>query len=503
MLTFLSMFVFAQTIALPNLDLQPAAPISRQVRQPQEEIRPLPGSLDTTPVFNSNSPELVQRDGILLSTFPPDDMAVASAHLNYPLEGRFDLFAHHIARGLTPDDTRTLYLGILVHNPTDETITLEVLQGATYLSQEAPFNSLPSYVANPLGTVYSGPGSRTMNDLLREIRQPQWPDKVRIPAGETYLLANVPIPLRRLTVPVDGTLAQGSLLLPLVEQATVTNVSSSSASATVRSLVSEDRPLPTNGRSLLLRVQTNGPVYVASLAMYAPKTETGAERVPTQAEWEYLLQTGDLSGPRDHPPTDPNSRFFTRFYYGRVAGVAEGSVWAAQLTDSTESQDLTIPDPGNRISYVLSTVDRNTFGTEQVQSAPMLVRYPDTAYRAHGNYGVLYDLTMPLHNPTDDTQAITLMIQTPYQNELMENELLFSNPPDSKIFFRGTVRLRYTDEFKVPQTRYFHIVQQRGQAGEPLVKIRIPPGQRRLVELDFIYPPDATPPQVLTIETEG
>lgn len=501
MLTFLSMFVFAQTIALPNLDLQPAAPVSRQIRQSQEDIRPLPGSLDTTPVFNSNSPELVQKDGILLSTFPPDDMEDQSAHLNYPLEGHFDIFAHHVARGLTPDDTRTLYLGILVHNPGTETVTMDILQGATYLSQEAPFYSLPSYVANPLGTVYSGPGSRTMNDMLREIRQPQWPDQVRIPPGKTYLLANLPIPLRRLTVPVDGTLGQGSLLLPLIEQESVTNVSSNS-STTSRSVVPDNRPLPSNGRSLLMRVQTDGEVYVASLAMYAPESATGAERVPTQAEWEDLLKTGDLSGPRDHPPTPPDSQFFNRFYYGRVAGVAEGSLWSAQLTDSPESQDLTIPEIGERISYVLSTVDRNTFGTDQIQSAPMLVRYPDTAYRAHGNYGVLYDLTLPLHNPTDDTQAVTVMIQTPFQNEFLDDALLFSDPPDSQIFFRGTVRLRYTDEFKVPQTRYFHIVQQRGQAGEPLVKIRIPPDQRRLLEVDFIYPPDATPPQVLTIQTE-
>jgi hypothetical protein len=512
MLTVLSMFVFAQTIALPNVELQqPVAPISRQVRQSQQEIRPLPGELDDTLVFNSNSPELVQRDGILLSTFPATDMAVPTAHLDHPLEGRFDIFAHHVARGLSPDDTRTLYLGILVHNPNDTAVTLDVLQGVTYLSQEAPFNALPSYVANPLGTVYSGPGSRTTNDILRDLSQPHWPSQVRIPAGKTYLLVNVPIPLRRLTVPVNGTLAQGSLILPSIARAETTDTASASSSnspsstsvAAVpdRPLLPDNRPLPSNGRSLLMRVQTSGPVYVASLAMYAPETESGAERVPTQAEWEALLQTGDLAGPRDHPPTPPDSRFFTRFYYGRVAGVAEGSVWTAQLTDSPEAQELTIPPPGERISYVISTVDRNTFSTGQIQSAPMRVRYPDTAYRAHGNYGVLYDLTLPLHNPTEETQTVHIMLQTPFQNEFLEDALLFSDPPEPQIFFRGTVRLRYTDEFRVPQTRYFHVVHQRGQAGEPLVKIRIPPGQQRLVEVDLVYPPDATPPQVLTIET--
>jgi hypothetical protein len=35
------------------------------------EIRPLPGKLDNIPVFNSNSPEWIKNEGILLSTSPP------------------------------------------------------------------------------------------------------------------------------------------------------------------------------------------------------------------------------------------------------------------------------------------------------------------------------------------------------------------------------------------------------------------------------------------------
>jgi hypothetical protein len=29
----------------------------------------------------------------------------------------------------------------------------------------------------------------------------------------------------------------------------------------------------------------------------------------------------------------------------------------------------------------------------------------------------------------------------------------------------------------------------------------MPPGDRRLVKIDFLYPPDATPPQVVTVKT--
>jgi len=44
-------------------------------------------------------------------------------------------------------------------------------------------------------------------------------------------------------------------------------------------------------------------------------------------------------------------------------------------------------------------------------------------------------------------------------------------------------------------------VQRRGEQGSPLVELDIAPGTRRLVSVDFLYPPDATPPQVLTVST--
>jgi hypothetical protein len=210
-----------------------------------------------------------------------------------------------------------------------------------------------------------------------------------------------------------------------------------------------------------------------------------------------------LAGPRDRRPTNPDARAFLRFFYGRVSGVSEGSQWLARATDSAEVNHVTIPQPGQAFSYVISTVDHNTFGTEQIQSAPMLVRYPDTAYRAHGNYGVHYSISLPLYNNTDTTQTVNIMLQTPLQDENLEDGLRFREPPIDQIFFRGTVRLSYTNDFGIPQTRYVHVVQQRGQEGEALVRIRLPKGAERLVDVQLIYPPDATPPQVLTVQTEG
>ncbi|MGB3492174.1 MAG: DUF3370 domain-containing protein [Elainellaceae cyanobacterium] len=554
MLTLLSMFSLAQ-LALPTALVPPLVPntlppltrpASRQIVESQE-VRALPGQLDDVPVFNSNSPELIQREGILLSTFPGDVMQVPSAHLNHPLEGRFDIFAHHIARGVNPDDNRTLYFGILVYNPSRQTIRLDSLQAASYLSQEAPFFDLPPYVANPLGTVFSGPGSRTMNDVLRGQRQRQWPASISIPPRRAVMLFNAPIPLRRLTVPSDGTWPAGRVIpvpnpTPIPQPVSPGSTGSASTNSNEGKSVSpginlsnkallEDaavqvsnplaaqpiaefeptspmlmaeqsaRSLPTNGRTVLMHLNSSGPVYMASMAMYAPKMPDGNERVPTLSEWQQILQQKGLAGPRDYPPTPPNAQSFSRFFYGRVSGIAEGSQWVAQLTDNPGSSVLTIPDERNQVSYAVSTVDRNTFGTGQIQSAAMLDRYPDTAYRAHGNYGIKYDLSLPLYNPTRSLQEVGIKFQTPLQNERMSDGLTFLNPPNEQIFFRGTVKLRYTDDWNIPQTRYFHLVQRQGQQGQPLLRLRMQPGERRLVRVEFIYPPDATPPQVLTVET--
>jgi hypothetical protein len=131
-----------------------------------------------------------------------------------------------------------------------------------------------------------------------------------------------------------------------------------------------------------------------------------------------------------------------------------------------------------------------------------LVRYPDTAYLAHGNYGVFYSLTLPLANKTRQAQTVTLAIQTPLKPQEDRSEgLRFLNPPDPQVFFRGTVQISYKDDAGKLQTRYVHLVQRRGQQGEPLVTLKMPPSDRRLVKVDFLYPPDSTPPQVLTVRT--
>lgn len=449
MLPFLSSVLIAQAAPAPKPTV---------ISQPQE-IRVLPGQLDSVLVFNSNSPEVVQTEGILLSTFSKVGKTHPDAHLDQRFKGRFDIFAHHISNKVkTPENLRTLYLGILVHNPGSQSVRVNVLQSASYLSQpDAPFVSLPPAVDNPIGTVFAGPGDRVTNDILRGVRQPGWPATVEIQPGATEVLFSAPIPAETLDPPI-------------------------------------------NGRSTLAHLLSTGEVQVASLALFAKTDAAGQESAPTLEEWRALLNTGTLAGPRDKTPTPPDQK--GALIYGRVAGVAQGSRWQAQLRDPGQSQiRLTIPNPGDAFSYPLSSVTRGSFGTGQVQSAPMIARYPDTAYAAHGNYGVEYNLSLPLYNPTERDQVVSVLLQTPLKTDENIAALKFNSPPPQRVFFRGTVRLRYQDD-NGPQTRYVHLVQFQGQQGDPLVKLTLKPAASSLVQVDFLYPPDATPPQVLTVRTE-
>lgn len=436
----------------------PATPPPEEVVKPQE-VRSLPGQLDNVPVFNSNSPELVLKEGILLSTFPQEGKKVPEAHLNFPFQGRFDVFAHHVARAEPPEDLRSLHLGIMLHNPGSKPVTVNILQAASYLSQpDAPFIQLPAQSRNILGNIFAGPGDRAVSDVLRGRRQASFPAQIVISPGQSQMLLNLPIPVRELTPPL-------------------------------------------NGRSTLMRLRSSGTVYAASMALFARQNADGSERAPTLEEWQNLLQTGELSTPRDRVPTPLDSN--QPRIYGRVAGVAQGSQWRSLVVDNPQAKYLTIPQPGQAFSYPLSSLHGGTLGTNQIQTASMLVRYPDTAYRAHGNYGIQYSLQLPLHNTTQKAQKVSVSVQTPIKEDnLTKQGLRFFTTTAPQVFFRGSVRVRYRDDQGRPQTQFTHLVQRRGQPGEPLVLLNMKPGDRRLVEVDFIYPPDATPPQVLTVSTQ-
>ena len=461
--------LFRQTVIVERFPtLLPRLPFANAL-PPQEiiaenEVRPLPGKLDEVLMFNSNSPEWVKQEGILLSTFPGGWRGDPEAHLEYRLNGEFEVFNHHFTH--SPPDLKTLYLGLMVHNPDNEPVTVEVLAAASYLLEpDAPFKEKSAISDNANGEIYSGPGIRAVDDVLRGKRQSEFPETLEIGPGETQMLMNLPIPVKGLKRPV-------------------------------------------NGRSTFMRLKVRGKtddsppasIYMASLAQFAKIEPDGRERAPTLEEWQQLLDNGSLAQPRDQIPTPPE-QIGGQLIYSRVAGVQKGAKWSADLVD--EGKDfLTIPDRGKGISFPISTVRAGTLGTKQVQAAPLIVRYPDTAYESHGNYGVYYDLHLPLLNITDETQKVTVTLETPFKEEkLSKNGLIFRQPPLDFPFFRGTVRLRYEDNQGKNIVKYLHLWHRRGQIVDPLVQLKLNPKSSRFVRVDFRYPPDATPPQVLTIKT--
>ena len=72
-----------------------------------------------------------------------------------------------------------------------------------------------------------------------------------------------------------------------------------------------------------------------------------------------------------------------------MAGVSQRFPWLANLVDNPQSYKSDYSSAWQSyflcFRYIAGAVD---LGIQQIQTAKMLVRYPDTAYEAHGNYGV-------------------------------------------------------------------------------------------------------------------
>ncbi len=420
------------------------------------DVRPLPGALDKKPVFNSNSPEVVLGEGILLSTYPIQDGS--GAHLNYSFQDQFDLFFHHIADGKKSGHMEDLWLGLIAGNTGKKTVHLEVLSGASYLSQpDAPFIALPTLSDNPEGKIYAGPGDRVTSDLLRDRKPPvDWKNRLAIPPGKSRLLNAFPIPVASLTPPL-------------------------------------------NGRSCLARLKSTGPVRLALVALFAVD-ENGKYRSPSEDEFVRLLLDGKLVANRDIAPTAPDAAGPTK--YGRVSGVQIGSTWNSTITDPGSSV-LAMPEPEKPFSFPLSSVRKGSFGTGQIESAPLAVRYPDTAYEAHGNYGVRYKIVVPIRNTSAKERGLRISVDCPIKSDEKKETVNFFGQTRPQVFFRGTFKVSELSNGRTltSSMRYLHLVGHRGEALPSLLEAKILPGAQRTFQIEFLYPPDATPPQLLTISS--
>ena len=449
-----------------------------QSTQRLQALRPLPGQLDQTLIFNDNNPESIKADGILLSTFPPAGRSHPDAHLDQQFLGNFTVFSHHVYARPGHGGAATAWLALLAVNGGDQPITITAQQAATALSQpDAPFLPLPSFLEENLagdhgatvdsspplplsmaaaarldqeplrrglggrGAIYAGPGSRVAGVLLRGDSTPGLPSGWRLPPHITQPLLVLPIPTTHLDPPV-------------------------------------------NGRTIHLRLHSSGPV---SLAMVA----TLQDEPPDLSTLLGLLD-GPLS-PKDHQPTPPGHR--GGIVYSRVSGVQRGARWQARLTDP--GRDV-LPVGSVPVGWPISTLVGGTMTTAQVQTAPLETFYPGTAWAAHGNYGVEYHLTLPLLNDTLEPVTLQLALESPQEREPQAGVLPLGSPsPNTPVRFRGPVAVQGLDG--PPRERVFHLVQRRGQPGPLLGTITLAPGEERTVVVRLTYPADATPPQVLSL----
>ncbi|MCP9890444.1 DUF3370 domain-containing protein [Cyanobium sp. Aljojuca 7D2] len=452
----------APTSALGQIaPTKPTAPAP--VLRPQT-VAPLSGSLDRVLLVNDNNPELIREPGILLSTFPGSGRGVPSAHLDVALSGRFDLFSHHVYAGKPESLDSTLWLAVLAAPRGPEPVMLKLLSGSTALSQavepgqaSAPFLPLPALMAQGSTPVWAGPGSRVATELLARQRSPQLPASWTLPPGAPSTLVVLPLPVRGLD--------------PLL-----------------------------NGLNLQMRLESSGPVSLATLAAFG-----SGNQPPAASTWAALLE-GGLS-PREHAPTPRGSK--GGMVYSRVSGVQVGSVWRTRLTD-----------PGQRwlsvrrapISWPISSLERGTLGTGQVQTAELQAFYPGTAWAAHGNYGVEYDLSIPLRNDTAKPVALQLALESPIKGDSAAGGLRFHSiggitSGSRPVMFRGTVEVTGLDgepsasgaPVRPAGRRSFHLVQRAGEPGPALGTVSLAPGASRQLQVRLIYPADATPPQVLSL----
>jgi hypothetical protein len=418
-------------------------------------VAPLPGGLDGVPVVNDNNPELIRSQGILLSTFAGSGRANPSAHLDHPLNGRFDLFSHHVYAGRPETLDSTMWLALVGRPRGDRPVRLQLLAGSTALSQSpdgrepaAPFLPLPTLMPQGASTspAWSGPGSRVATELLQRQRGEGLPTGWTLEPGRSTTLLELPLPVRGLD--------------PLL-----------------------------NGRNLQLQLQSDGPLDLALLAAPAD-----GDRPPAPAVWRLLLE-GGLS-PKEHAPTPKGAP--GGMVYSRVSGVQTGSNWRGRLAAPGSSE---LPVSRAPLSWPIASLERGSLGTAQVQTAPLAAFYPGTAWAAHGNYGVTYDLVLPLVNDTGRPAALALAFESPLKHDRPLGGLRFAVAPSRAVTFRGTVEVSGLDG---PQGRplgrqAFHLVLRAGEEGPPLGQVRLAPGERRSLRVRLIYPADATPPQVLSL----
>lgn len=360
----------------------------------------------------------------------------AAGFLAQPLSGDFSVFFHHIAH--TPAlDSRRLWLGLLAHNQAATDVTVNLLQANVFLTgPDAPFENLPVLLDNQDGTRFSGPGDRVALASLRGLTTLK-PQSLTLTPGENQVLAQWQLPTNPwFFFQVDNAL------------------------------------------SGLVRLRAALPVAVSLLALYQ-------QQAPQLSDWLNLLHQAHRAGPGEPAASELDAK--GRFRYGRVAGIAQGARWDGEITLQA--------DDGEIHAFPIASLHGNQLGTGQNQSAPLLARVPGSAAESHGNFGVHYRLRLRLKNAGGEPRRYRLALQQPLRVEARSSAAVavFRQSPGASVRFRGSLHLSWQN-----QEQWFHLSLHEGEQAPAFAELSLPPASEQTGQLEWIYPADATPPQLLT-----
>ncbi|MEB3187022.1 MAG: DUF3370 family protein [bacterium] len=346
----------------------------------------------------------------------------ADRHLDFDFKGPFGFFSAH-----QNGSSRRLVQGLVLSNPGPEPVTVKVERSAATSNREAPFRDRPgNTVFDPDRQHTSGPGDATASSILRGI-SPVFTAPLRLEPGEVKVIWQ--------------------------------------------------RPLDPGVASMVqMQFHSDGPVHMAELF--------GTETFDSDRATRMWLDGNRVpADPRDRPPTPPGAGGV--LIYGRVAGIQQGETWRGVLT-APGKPVLELDDRPEVRAFAIDTVVAKTLGTGQVQSAPLLRRYADSAYASHGNYGVTYELELPLVHAGEHPLDVALFFDSPGK----------PGTGPSRVF-RGEVEVR-----EGARVQRFHISQRSGDLGDiPIFEARMRPGDTRQVKVRLVIPADITPAQALRLQT--
>ncbi|MEB3198618.1 MAG: DUF3370 family protein [Candidatus Sericytochromatia bacterium] len=402
------------------------AALAARDRAPQSaRIQALPGGLDATPVFNSNHPEIVKGPGIALSSL----CGVGPAHLDRAFTGPFEIFTHHVN-----GTGKRVHQGIVLVNQGDRPVTVKLGPSALRTGFYGLFFHLPRAADGLLKLAArdrdatSGPGPAVAEAIINGERQrPE--TQIVIAPGQTFVLDS-----RRLD--------------------------------------------PWMVASSKWELSSDGPVRAAVVFDQAPLDARRARQV---------LEANRLAArnPKDLAPTKPGESS-SRFIFGRVAGIQEGARWQGTLSNRPDGQAVVLGARPLELAWPIVTKRGHLLGTGQDQTAPVSQRLPDAAYAAHGNYGISYELALPLRNDSDRTRRVELLLDSPKPT------------PGMPLAFSGPVELSWQDAAGKTHRQVTRL-NLRPESSGRIGSLELPPGATLNARVRIVYPGDATPPQILRL----